>query len=184
MIFDVIPNEQPPKVKHIGDFEEFLINNKNILKEFKDYAKTRVDAVGLAANQCSVDGERFMVRVFAIRNLLNDEWSLILNPIIIDYIGVKEFKIEGCLTWKNKVIIAERSPEVRVKYYDEDGNPHINIFSGFVAQIWQHEINHLNGIEEYVKDNATIIKQIKINRNDLCSCGSGKKYKKCCLKLI
>lgn len=25
-------------------------------------------------------------------------------------------------------------------------------------------------------------KEYKINRNDLCPCGSGKKYKKCCLK--
>ena len=46
----------------------------------------------------------------------------------------------------------------------------------------QHEIDHLNGItcmdRQVVK---TIIHDKKINRNDPCHCGSGKKYKKCCM---
>ncbi|MBZ4042781.1 SEC-C domain-containing protein [Flavobacterium hibisci] len=34
---------------------------------------------------------------------------------------------------------------------------------------------------KYQKNGATIVLEKKINRNDPCPCGSGKKYKKCCL---
>ena len=32
------------------------------------------------------------------------------------------------------------------------------------------------------KDSKTVVNETKIGRNDVCSCGSGKKYKKCCGK--
>jgi hypothetical protein len=38
----------------------------------------------------------------------------------------------------------------------------------------------INGIEELIKF-GEIIKSVTLNRNDPCYCGSGKKYKKCCL---
>jgi len=46
----------------------------------------------------------------------------------------------------------------------------------------QHEIDHLNGVT--IMDRQvinTITAENKIGRNDPCYCGSGKKYKKCCL---
>jgi uncharacterized protein YchJ len=58
-------------------------------------------------------------------------------------------------------------------------------YKGFEGQIWQHEINHLNGVEEnVVVMNAPEPTPLKIERNQLCPCGSGLKYKKCCLLLI
>ncbi len=36
------------------------------------------------------------------------------------------------------------------------------------------------GIEKQYKKSKTVVKEDKIGRNDLCPCGSGKKYKKCC----
>lgn len=42
------------------------------------------------------------------------------------------------------------------------------------------EIIYTNGSQHYIA--YTQFKEYKINRNDLCPCGSGKKYKKCCLK--
>ena len=46
----------------------------------------------------------------------------------------------------------------------------------------QHEIDHLNGITIHDRKRETTVKvEKKVGRNDPCSCGSGKKYKKCCL---
>ena len=46
----------------------------------------------------------------------------------------------------------------------------------------QHEIDHLNGVVCMDrKVNTTIVKDKKIGRNEPCPCGSGKKYKKCCI---
>ena len=96
MRFEVIPNEQTPRVPEmIEGHELFMIKNIDKLIAFKAYAGTRNDAVGLAANQCSIDGERFMARVFALRDLKTNEWKLIINPHITEYIGIKEIKCEG-----------------------------------------------------------------------------------------
>jgi peptide deformylase len=186
----VIPNQQTPKVPEIENVELFFIQNIKRLQEFKDYAYTRFDAVGLAANQCSFDGERFMLRVFALKRL-NDNfeidnkpiWQLIIDPHITEYIGMKEIKAEGCLTWKGKVIVAERYRAVRVSYFDEFGQSVNNeLHFGFEGQIWQHEINHLNGVEERVEERGFIEpKPINVGRNEPCLCNSGKKYKHCCL---
>jgi peptide deformylase len=186
--FAVIPNQQTPKVPEIEDIELFFIQNIKKLQEFKNYAYERFDAVGLAANQCNLDGERFMARVFALREINNNgnpqaNWRLIIDPRIIEYIGMKEIKVEGCLTWRGRRIVAERSRAVRVSYFDEIGQS-INheLHYGFEGQVWQHEINHLNGVEERIEEIDFVQpKSLDIQRNDKCPCGSGKKYKQCCL---
>lgn len=190
MTFEVIPNEQTPRVPDIEDVELFFKQNIEKLEAFKDYAWSRLDAAGLAANQCSIDGERLMLRVFAFRELNTDSrapvWKLIIDPHITEYIGIKEFKCEGCLTWKGKYVVAERSRGVRVSYYNEIGEHITNeIYKGYDAQVWQHEINHLDGIEERIEERTfQPIKPIDVGRNDKCPCGSNKKYKNCCLLLL
>ena len=184
----VIPNQQTPKVPEIEDIELFFFQNIKQLQEFKDYACTRFDAAGLAANQVSLNDYRFMVRAFAFKRFYDQEavWRLIIDPVITEYIGIKEIKCEGCLTWKGKVIVAERSRAVRVNYYNEIGEHTIGeIYKGFEAQVWQHETNHLNGVEEQVEERSFIEpKPISVGRNDKCPCGSNLKYKNCCLLYI
>ena len=183
MVFEVIPNEQTPRVPDIEDIELFFIQNIKKLEAFKIYAYERFDAAGLAANQCSIDAERFMVRVFALRDRYDHTVRLIINPQITEYIGIKDIKCEGCLTWRGKYVVAERSRAVRVSYYNEIGE-HIRneIYKGFDAQVWQHEINHLDGIPEQIEERSYVEpKPIEVGRNDQCPCGSGKKYKQCCL---
>ena len=58
MNFEVIPDQQTPRVPEINDSTDFLEKNRDVLIEFLDYAKSRHDAIGLAANQVSIDGER------------------------------------------------------------------------------------------------------------------------------
>jgi len=183
MIFEVIPNEQTPRVPDIEDIELFFIQNTDKLVAFKEYAETRDDAAGLAANQCSVDGERFMLRVFALRDRYDHTVRLIVDPEITEHIGIKELKCEGCLTWKGKTVVAERSRAVRVNYYNELGEKVSGeIYKGFDAQVWQHEINHLNGVPEQIEEIGYLVpRPIEVGRNDKCPCGSGKKYKQCCL---
>ena len=46
----------------------------------------------------------------------------------------------------------------------------------------QHEIDHLRGMTIHDRENKLEpISTVKIGRNEPCLCGSGKKYKKCCL---
>lgn len=92
MEFQVIPNEQTPIVSEIEDFELFMIQNIKKLIAFKQYVETRNDAVGLAANQCSIDDERFMARVFALRDLETRQWRLIIDPTSQNILELKKLK--------------------------------------------------------------------------------------------
>ena len=47
----------------------------------------------------------------------------------------------------------------------------------------QHEIDHLNGLTIMDRENKPQpIMSEKVGRNEPCPCGSGKKYKKCCMR--
>ena len=72
-----------------------------------------------------------------------------------------------------------------VTYKDINGENHFDTIWGFQAQIFQHEIDHLLGVEEKIVDRDYKLPIVKEpQRNDKCLCGSGKKYKHCCLKYL
>jgi len=187
MKLEIIQNQQTPPTIFIPDIEQFIKDESNIklLDEFLKFAESHKTAVGLASNQVSVDGERITQRFFALRNLKDNSWSLILNPTIIENIGMKEIKEEGCFTWPGKIVVVERYRAVKVSYYNIKGEKvEGDFYKGFESQIWQHEIGHLDGVKERIEDiDFKIPVQKNPERNDKCPCGSGKKYKQCCLNL-
>lgn len=184
MNFKIIPNEQTPKAPKIKKLQEYIKKNKENLNEFLDFANLQTTAVGLAANQIELAGERLNQRFIALRDLKTEKFFLVFNPQIISYLKAKTIKEEYCLTWKGEKLFAERYYSVCVVYYDINCKRVQKEYNGFEAQVWQHEIDHLNGIKENVVDlQAKLPKRIKIGRNDLCPCGSQKKYKKCCIEL-
>ena len=72
--------------------------------------------------------------------------------------GHKYETIEGCKTWVGKDIIAERHQAIVVEYENIAGEKIKRHILGFEAQIFQHEINHLNGIEEVVVEEGSGIR--------------------------
>jgi peptide deformylase len=186
MIFEVIPDQQTPLTPEIKDVNVFIEENKEKIEAFKEYAVSRTDGIGLAANQCSLDGERFNLRMVVVKDIDTHETRVAIDPKIVRYHGMERQKLEGCLTWKNKTIVAKRRMFVDVEFYTPDGEFHQETHKGFQGQVWQHELNHINGVEEDVKERGEFIdfeKEVKIGRNDACPCGSGKKFKKCCIEL-
>jgi peptide deformylase len=77
---------------------------------------------------------------------------------------------------------ADRYFKVDVEFHTPDGEFHQETHTGFDAQVWQHELNHINGVEEeiIILKNAPAMQ--KFGRNDKCPCGSGKKLKQCCIE--
>ncbi len=179
--FEIIPNEQTPSTPKIDDINNFISENKESIEAFLMFAQNADNAAGLAANQVSFNGERFNKRMFAKNN--NGKWSIIIDPTI-EKLGMIRIKSEGCLTWKEQVIVSERNHRIIATYYDINGEKQTTESTGFDAQVWQHEINHLNGIDEVVYSKHDLPNYIeeKIERNSKCPCNSGKKYKKCCIE--
>jgi len=184
----VIKNEYTPKVKAMRDVSKYVSDNKDMFNSIGLFLKSpgTQKAAGLAANQIAINGKRLMKNFFLIQqNMLVDSgFDIIFNPEIIEKRGTKLKKYEECLTWENDNVIADRWPFIVVKFQDMNGTIHEGIaVSGFEAQVWQHECDHLNGIEEVLipKTEKTKDEVVTSGRNDKCPCGSNKKYKKCCL---
>ena len=58
----------------------------------------------------------------------------------------KKDKHEGCLSIRGKWGIVPRAEKVMLKAYNENGEQFTRGASGFLAHVFQHEMDHLDGI--------------------------------------
>jgi peptide deformylase len=165
-----------------------------IAKELFEILSKRKDGIGLAANQVGIDAAVAVVNVTTP--------YILINPEIVEAWDEIPF-YEGCLSYPGKGVHTKRYESVRIKTEQIEGEW---IFSGvdrgesgkgsweddevendrelrtLEAVCIQHEIDHLNGIRCLDKAVDTTIRvEKKPGRNEPCHCGSGKKFKKCCI---
>ena len=72
--------------------------------------------------------------------------QVFINPIVQKLSRGKVQKHEGCLSVRGKWGEVPRAEKATLRYIDEDGNAHTRGASGFLAHIFQHEMDHLEGI--------------------------------------
>jgi peptide deformylase len=97
--------------------------------------------VGLAAPQVGVN-----LRVFVINptGKPGDDRAYV-NPQLSEASGEDEAE-EGCLSLPRITVNVLRSRKLRMKAQDVDGKSFEEVADGYVARIWQHENDHLDGI--------------------------------------
>lgn len=69
-----------------------------------------------------------------------------INPEVIWESEQRSVYDEGCLSLPNQYGEVIRPAQVRVKFQDENGNTHEDLFDGLDSHCVQHEIDHLNGV--------------------------------------
>lgn len=69
----------------------------------------------------------------------------LLNPEIYREEGEEWAFNEGCLSFPGLHEDVSRLSVVHIRYMDEDGNAHDEVYDGYVARVLQHECDHLNG---------------------------------------
>jgi peptide deformylase len=74
------------------------------------------------------------------------EPRVFINPEILDPSDDQSIYTEGCLSVPDQYADVERPARCRVKWLDEDGKPHDEVFEGLLATCIQHEMDHLQGI--------------------------------------
>ncbi len=112
--------------------------------------------VGLAAPQIDIS-QRVIVVEYAEEEDEKPKSFAVINPEIIKTSTETEMGIEGCLSIPNLVGEVERFSAVVVKGFNKQGKPVKIKSSGWLARIFQHEIDHLEGI--LFTDRATRIWQ-------------------------
>ena len=69
-----------------------------------------------------------------------------INPELLKISRAKSPKHEGCLSIRGKWGTVPRAEKATVRAYDEHGTLFTRGASGFLAHIFQHELDHLEGI--------------------------------------
>jgi len=69
-----------------------------------------------------------------------------INPELLKMSRGRTDKHEGCLSIRGKWGMVPRAAKATVRAYDENGTPFMRGASGFLAHIFQHEMDHLEGI--------------------------------------
>lgn len=126
---------------------------QNILTRMKKALHSEEDGVAIAAPQIGEKLRMFVINselLAIINKKINKNRELkdlvFINPEIIRISKKKKKMEEGCLSARWLYGKVARSDKVTIRAYDETGKQLEKGASGLLAQIFQHEIDHLNGI--------------------------------------
>jgi len=123
--------------KPVEHFNDDLKDLTNKMFELMRQAK----GVGLAAPQVAQS-----IRLFVMNPTGKPEDDRIyINPILTDAEGEEEAE-EGCLSIPDLHVQIFRAKTLRMQAKDLHGNDIDQTETGYIARIWQHETDHLNGI--------------------------------------
>jgi len=110
---------------------------KKLVQEMKKIMKKH-EGLGLAANQVGVKKRVFVMEV-------EGKNYVCINPVIVKKKGEKLME-EGCLSVPEKWGEVPRAEEVILKYQNLWGKEKTLKAKGLLAQVIQHEVDHLDGI--------------------------------------
>jgi peptide deformylase len=152
-------------------------NVKKIVDNMKaatlDWEDSREHEVGVALAAIQVD---IPLRIIVIRNNFDNkndkQFTVFINPEITKYEGTLEQDFEGCLSIPDIYGRVPRYTRVRVRALNEEGRSFRVTAEGFLARVFQHEIDHTNGIVfiDHIKDDGaafyTLQKDGKLEKLD------------------
>jgi|ERR1035437_541529 peptide deformylase len=134
---------------------------QKILKNMKVTLASQEDGVAIAAPQIGESLRIFVISGKVIGYLKGNEDEerkypdmVFINPRITKLSKEKKFMEEGCLSVRYLYGHVNRSVKASIEAYDENGNFFKKGSSGLMAQIFQHETDHLDGIlfTDFAKD--------------------------------
>ncbi len=133
------------KVGHINDDIKAIV--QDMCSATLDWEDSREHEVGVALAAIQIDVN---LRIVVIRSNFDDKkdrtFQVFINPKITKYEGEVVEDYEGCLSIKDVYGRVPRYEKVRISALDENGRPIRVTAEGFLARIFQHEVDHTNGI--------------------------------------
>ena len=137
------------------EVEKAHITSSRIQKIIKDmravlrsYKGGDFTGVAIAAPQIGIS-----LRIFLIEDVSDSTHDtptvptlVAINPRLIKLSKQKSLMKEGCLSVDNRYGTVRRSLRATIRAYNADGTAYERGASGLLAQIFQHELDHLDGI--------------------------------------
>ena len=116
-------------------------------KDTKEFVKELIDAMwshsglGISANQLG-----YSYRAFAMRGETRKDSIVCFNPEIKDFSPEMNTMEEACLSLPDVFARVVRPAHVAISYLNQDGKQEGQLASGMTARVFQHELDHLDGI--------------------------------------
>ena len=121
------------------------LNMKELSVLLSDMKRTMhaASGIGLSANQIGINGKFFIAQVPDDKG--KPAWYAVFNPMIEKASNRIEGKEEGCLSIPLTYGNVPRADRVVLTGFDKNGKPVKHKAWGLLAQVFQHEVDHLNG---------------------------------------
>ncbi|QQG46397.1 MAG: peptide deformylase [Candidatus Niyogibacteria bacterium] len=145
----------------IPENEIVSAQTRELIKKMSEALHKEPQGIGLAAVQIGVPKSVFIVSEYVFnpssyagkeseeeikKRKETEKYAVFINPRIIKLSKKKALLSEGCLSVAGKFGRVKRSINVTVEAYDENGRMFKRGAGGLLAQVLQHEYDHLNGI--------------------------------------
>jgi peptide deformylase len=119
------------------DFQNSDVDPEELAIELVNFMRDN-NGIGLAANQVGLN-----YRVFAMEG---EPAYVCFNPRIV--IPGEELVVleEACLSFPGMSIKVKRPKVIKVRFEGPDGETYTKTFTGMSSRIFQHELDHLDGI--------------------------------------
>ena len=144
------------RARDVRDFDDTL---RALVADLYD-TMGAYNGVGLAANQVGVAQRVFVVDV-PHEDGSRDRFAVV-NPVLDQRRG-KDKAEEGCLSMPGIHEEVQRATSVRVRGFNEHGQPLERVVTGFLARAIQHETDHLDGV--LFTDRLSLLKRQFLKRD-------------------
>lgn len=146
-------------------------NSETVAPDYKDLKQLIADmyetmyeseGVGLAAPQIGRNDRIVVIDADPVGDSFEEckgRKLTLINPEIEILGNETETRMEGCLSLPGLSEKVKRVESIRLRWVDEDFQPHEEEISGFLARIVQHECDHLEG-KMYIDHISPIRKQL------------------------
>ena len=141
MLKSLIPSDDPLLHKKIKKCSYNLDRSK--LSYTLNENMFHYNGVGLSANQIGIEERVFVM----ISDMETQETITCFNPKIIKESKELVIMEEGCLSYPELFLDISRPSNIIVKYDDEGKNIIKIKLNGFIARVFQHEYDHMEGID-------------------------------------
>lgn len=139
MDYKLIPWNDPMLKSPLPDMDLENENLEELSKMMVEHCR-KMNGVGLSANQIGV-----AKRIFAIA--AQDYEKVFFNPKIRSYSKEKVLMEEGCLSRPGLWLAVSRPKDIIVDYIDVQGRSVSQEMSGVLSRIFQHEYDHMEGVD-------------------------------------
>lgn len=138
-ILSLVDKNDPILKAELGHFD-FSNSPTDPSQLARDLAETMIEnkGLGLAANQVGLP-----YRVFVING---EQILACFNPKIVDFSAEQVYMLEGCLSHPGLSVKIKRPAVIKVRFTMPNGETRTEKFEGLTARVFQHELDHLNGI--------------------------------------